>query len=215
MATVKAWGQPAEYVDNGVSGAKDVEHRPQLGKLMRDVREGKLDAVDIPSLDRLGRKTRIILQLVDELADCGVTLVSCRESFDTSTPTGQFVLTILAGLAQMERDLAAARTKAALGEKSKRDGEAGGKLPYGYVRTADGLLVDAEAAKVVRYIFGCKKRGDSLRTIAEKLNQKGIVGPRGGKWHHTSVREVLENGPAYRGGKRGKSEVRWPVVLAA
>jgi len=111
--------------------------------------------------------------------------------------------------------MTAARTKAALREHSKRDGEAGGKLPYGYVRTADGIEVDGDAVKTVRYIFGCVKRGDSLRAIAEKLNMKGIPSPRGGKWFHPSVGEVIANREAYRGGKRGLSSVRWPVVLRA
>jgi site-specific DNA recombinase len=213
MAVVKGYPAPTEYVDNGISGTKDVDKRPALHALMEDVAAGNVDVVVIPSLDRLGRKTRIILRLVEELAERNVTLVSCRESFDTSTPTGQFVLTILAGLAQMERDMTAARTKAALREHSKRDGEAGGKLPYGYVRTADGIVVDEEAVKVVKYIFGCVKRGDSLRAIAEKLNAKGIPSPRGGQWFHPSVGEVVAKREAYRGGKRGLSSVRWPVVL--
>ncbi len=213
MAVVKGYPSPTEYTDNGISGTKDVDKRPALQALMSDVQAGRVNVVVIPSLDRLGRKTRIILRLVEELAERNVTLVSCRESFDTSTPTGQFVLTILAGLAQMERDMTAARTKAALREHSKRDGEAGGKLPYGYVRTAEGIVIDEDAVKVVRYIFGCMRRGDSLRAIAEKLNAKGIASPRGGKWFHPSVGEVIDNREAYRGGKRGLSSVRWPVVL--
>jgi DNA invertase Pin-like site-specific DNA recombinase len=122
---------------------------------------------------------------------------------------------MFAALAELERGLISERTKAALAELNRRGGRTAGRLPYGYQYAGESVVVYAEAAKVVRYIFGRKKRGDSLRTIAEKLNGKCIVGPRGGKWHHTSVREVLENGPAYRGGKRGKSEVRWPLVLAA
>jgi len=186
MAVVKGYPAPTEYVDNGISGTKDVDKRPALHALMTDVAAGRVDVVIIPSLDRLGRKTRIILRLVEELAERSVTLVSCRESFDTSTPTGQFVLTILAGLAQMERDM-----------------------------TAEGILIDDDAVKVVRYIFGCVKRGDSLRAIADKLNAKNIPSPRGGKWFHPSVGEVVANREAYRGGKRGLSSVRWPVVLRA
>ena len=140
-------------------------------------------------------------------------LISCKESLDTESATGKFVLSLFASLAQLERDLIAERTTAALQELSKR-GVVGGKMPYGYVRTADGPTVDAEAAKTVRFIFNARKRGDSLRDIANKLNDRGVVGPRGGIWHHTSVREVLENGPAYRGQWRGLSEVRWPVILA-
>jgi site-specific DNA recombinase len=187
MATVKGWPAPFEYVDNGVSGAKDVKDRPQLKRLMVDVASGKTDAVIIPSLDRLGRRTRIILQLVDDFAERGVTLVSCRESFDTSTPTGQFVLTILAGLAQMERDLASARTKAALAVKGHTDGEMGGTVPYGYMRTEDGPMIDLGNAQTVRRIFMWRRTAHSLRTTAAMLNADDGEGPRGGRWWATSV----------------------------
>jgi len=215
MATVKGWAQPELYVDEGVSGTKDASRRPELQRLLTDVRSGQVDAVIILSLDRLGRKTRMVLDLVEELTAHGVALVSCKESLDTTSPQGQFVLTMFAALAQLERDLIAERTRGALHEKSKRDGEAGGKLPYGYIRTESGPTVDADQAKVVRFIFNARKRGDSLREIAAKLNERSVVGPRGGKWWATSVREVLENGPAYRGQRRGLSDVRWPTILAA
>lgn len=211
----KGWPEPVVYPDEGISGTKDASKRPALQRLLTDAREGKVDAVIILSLDRLGRKTRLVLDLVEELTACGVVLVSCKESLDTQTATGKFVLSLFASLAQLERDLIAERTKAALGEKRKQDGEAGGRLPYGYLRTDAGLLVDAEAARTVRYIFGCKRRGDSMRAIAEKLNQQNIPSPRGGRWFHTTIREILDNRSAYVGGKRGESDVRWPVILAA
>src|SRR5260221_5046929 len=216
QATVKGWSEPTVYADEGISGTKDATKRPALQRLLQDAHAGKVDAVIILSLDRLGRKTRLVLDLVEELTACGVVLVSCKESLDTDSATGKFVLSLFASLAQLERDLIAERTKAALGEKSKRDGEAGGRLPHGYLRTDAGLLVDAEAARTVRYIFGCKRRGDSMRSIAEKLNQQGIPSPRGGsKWFHTSIKEILDNRSAYVGGKRGESDVRWPVILVA
>src|SRR5260370_36804564 len=79
MAVVKGYSTPTEYVDNGISGTKDVDKRPALQALMTDIAAGKVDVVIIPSLDRLGRKTRIILRLVEELAGRNVTLVGCRD----------------------------------------------------------------------------------------------------------------------------------------
>jgi site-specific DNA recombinase len=215
MCAAKGWPAPTVYSDDGVSGTKPADKRPALARLLEDVRGGKVDAVVILSLDRLGRKTRLVLDLVDELAHAGCALVSCKEALDTATPQGAFVLTMFAALAQLERDLIAERTRAALQEHSRRDGEAGGKLPYGYLRTGDGVVVDEEAVPTVRYVFGCHKRRDSLRAIAAKLNARGVPGPRGGLWWATSVREVLDNRAAYTGHARGLSEVRWPAILAA
>jgi len=58
MAVVKGYPAPTEYVDNGISGTKDVDKRPALHALMEDVAAGNVDVVVIPSLDRLGRKTQ-------------------------------------------------------------------------------------------------------------------------------------------------------------
>jgi site-specific DNA recombinase len=155
----------------------------------------------------------LILQLVDDFTDADVTLVSCRESFDTSTPTGQFVLTILAGLAQMERDLASARTKAALAIKGRLTGDKGGSVPYGYQRTGDSVVVDSYEASAVRRIFAWRRKGLTLQQIAVLMREDGYCSPRGASWWASSVRAVLSNEPAYRGGKRGASDLRWPKVI--
>lgn len=212
MASVKGWGEPRFYVDEGISGTKDSTKRPELARMLTDVRAGEVDAVIVLALDRLGRKTRLVLDLVDELTRYGVTLISCKESLDTATPQGQFVLTLFAALAQLERDLISERTVAALAERGAIDGEKGGRLPYGYIRTESGVQVEPLAAAIVRLIFGLRSDGKSLRGIAAEC-QKIAVSPRGGTWHASSISEVLMNETAYRGGLRGNSSVHWQVIL--
>lgn len=222
MAEVKGWPRPIDYKDEGVSGTKDVSKRKGLRQLLEDIRAGNIDAVIILSLDRLGRKTRLVLDLVEELTGAGVSLISCKESLDTGTPQGQFVLTMFAALAQLERDITVQRTTDALAERGKIDGEKGGRIPYGYrrvfeireeKRVSTGVEIDEEKAKVVRRIFAMDRRGLSLREIADRLNRDHVSGPRGGRWFASSINAVLQNAPAYRGGKRGASNVRWPVIL--
>jgi site-specific DNA recombinase len=224
MAEVKGWPRPIPYSDEGISGTKEVSGRPSLRRLLEDVHAGNIDAVIILSLDRLGRKTRLVLDLVEELTAAGVNLISCKESLDTSTPQGQFVLTMFAALAQLERDITVQRTTDALAERGKRDGEKGGRVPYGYRRIFEvreekrvcvGVEIDEEQAKVVKRIISMDKRGLSLREIASRLNEQQITGPRGGKWYASSVDTILKNLPMYRGGKRGASQVRWPAILKA
>lgn len=210
MAQVKGWADVTHYTDEGVSGTKDADKRPGLKHLLKDARDGKIQAVIILSLDRLGRKTRLVLDLVDQLNRYGVALISCKESLDTSTPQGQFVLTMFAAIAQLERDLIAERTSAALNERGAIDGEKGGRLPYGYLRTETGLIVDEAAAKVVQQIYQLKGQGLSYRAIIEQLD---CAGPRGGKWYASSIREVLLNEHAYRGGQRGDSPVAFPSII--
>lgn len=212
MAAVKGWSNIIYYADEGISGTKDATKRPGLAKLIEDARFAKIQAVIVLDLSRLGRKTRLVLDLVDDLTRHNVTLVSCKESLDTSTPQGQFVLTLFAALAQLERDLIAERTSAALSERGAIDGEKGGRLPYGYVRSVEGLKVDPQAASIVQRVFSMRGSGDSLRTIAAEM-ELIVRSPRGGKWYASSVREILLNEPAYRGGLRGDSPVAFPTII--
>lgn len=213
MAAAKGWPEPVEYADEGVSGTKEAKDRPALAHLLADVRAGKLDAVIVLSLDRLGRRTQIVLSLVEQLDAAGVKLISCKEGLDASSPQGAFVLTMFAALAQLERDMIAQRTRDALAELDRTTGDPGGRLPYGYVRTANGVRVDRQAAATVRRIFEWHRRGVSMNRAALRLRESGMPSPRGATWHHTSVREILKNRAAYLGGKRGASERRWPAIL--
>jgi len=210
MAVVKGWSLVAEYADEGISGTKDASLRPGLAALLSAISQHEIDAVIVLALDRLGRKTRIILDLVDLIVDADAELVSCKESLDTTTPAGRFVLTIFAALAQLERDNIVERTTSGRNQRGKTDGEKGGRLPYGYVRSPVGIVVDEEAAAVVRRIVALDQAGASLRQIAREM---AAPGPSGGKWHASSVSAVLASKDAYRGGMRGASAVCWPRIL--
>ena len=214
MATVKGWPQPTIYVDEGISGAKETRHRPALTQLMHAVTAGEVDALIVNSIDRLSRKARLTMELSEEFERYGVQLVFCKESIDTTTSGGRLVFGIFAQLAEYERDLIADRTRAALAEHSRRDGESGGRLPYAYARGEDKRLrVSPEQARIVRRIFTLRAEGLTLRAIAARLNQRHYASPQGAHWHHSSVAAVLANEMYYRGTLRGASEVRWPVIL--
>ena len=214
MAMVKGGEIVGVYEDAGISGTKGESKRPELARLMADIRAGKLDIVIFAALDRLGRNTRIILDLVERMTDAGVEIVSCREALDTTTPTGKFVLTMFAALAQLDRDNIVKRTTDGRDARGRKDGEKGGNVPLGYVRKGDGIAVDASAAALVRRIFILRSQPASLGDIAAVLNAETVPTPRGGRyWYPSTVREVLTHEEAYRGGKRGESEARWPQIL--
>lgn len=213
MAAAKGWPEATLYVDDGVSGTKPAAERPELARLLADVRAGQVDAVIVLDLSRLARRTLLVLDLVDELRRRDVAFVSCKEQLDTASPQGQFVLTMFAALAQLERDLIAERTTAALAELGRTTGDRGGRIPYGYLRTEERVRVDPAAAGFVRRIFSARRRGESLRDIATKLNAAGVVSPLGGAWRHTTVAGILANRAIYAGGKRADSELRWPAIL--
>ncbi len=220
MITVKGWdvAEPP-FSDEGLSGTLGVAERPGLAALMEAAYAKRIDAVVVGSLDRIGRKTNLVLDVIDKLSKAGVVIISCNESIDTSTPSGQFALTMFAALAQLERDTIVVRTTAGRNERGSKDGERGGRVPFGYHRVLDdrgkasGIVVDGTAAAIVERIFEAKVAGQSLTAIADMLNAEGITTARGHGWHASSVRQVLLNEDTYKGGTRGDSDKVWPALL--
>lgn len=90
-----------------ISG-KNME-RPMLKEMMGFVRSG--DIVVVESISRFARNTRDLLELIDQLNAKGVQFVSMKEKIDTSTPSGKFMLTVFAAVAQLERDYILQRQK--------------------------------------------------------------------------------------------------------
>lgn len=202
ICQAKGWPEPTFYVDEGISGVKSLDKRPALQRLMDDAQSGLVDVLVISSLDRLGRRLVIVLNLVEELCYHNqVALVSCKESFDTSTPQGTFVMHMFVAMAELERGMISQRTREALAEREKRDGEHGGGLPYGYMRTPY-VEEDPNTGPIVRKVFALRKKGLTLRAIGDAVDKA-----------HTSVAEILNNEAIYRGGKRGNSDTHWPVIL--
>ena len=101
-----------EYVDEGVSGAKD--RRPALDQLLIDARRRRFDVVVCWRLDRLGRNLRHLILLLEELQALGVSFVSLAEGIDATTPAGRLQMHILGAIAEFERARIAERVAAGL-----------------------------------------------------------------------------------------------------
>ncbi|PIN77724.1 resolvase [Candidatus Woesearchaeota archaeon CG10_big_fil_rev_8_21_14_0_10_34_12] len=91
------------YKDEGISGAKT--SRPALDKMLKDMREKKFEAIIVWKFDRLGRSTKHLLQVLEEMKNKDVRLIATSQNIDTGTPMGKFFFTIMAGFAEMEREL--------------------------------------------------------------------------------------------------------------
>jgi DNA invertase Pin-like site-specific DNA recombinase len=110
------------YTDHGVSGTK--ARRPQLDKLLEHARAG--DELVVWKLDRLGRNTRQLLDLIDHLDSQGMHFRSLTEGIATTGPMGKAMLTVMSAFAQLERDQLAERTKAGMAAAAAR-GRRGGR----------------------------------------------------------------------------------------
>ena len=101
-----------EYVDKGVSGAKD--SRPALDRLLRDAKRREFNVLVCWRLDRLGRSLKHLVTLLDDLQALGVAFVSLGEGIDATTPAGKLQMHVLAAISEFERARIAERVRAGL-----------------------------------------------------------------------------------------------------
>jgi DNA invertase Pin-like site-specific DNA recombinase len=108
----RAWPLVSEYVDQGISGAK--ERRPQLDRLVADAHKRKFEVVVVWKFDRFARSVSHLLRALENFRALGIEFVSLSEQIDTSTPTGKMIFTVLGAVAELERSLIAERVRAGL-----------------------------------------------------------------------------------------------------
>jgi DNA invertase Pin-like site-specific DNA recombinase len=108
----RTWRVHEEYVDHGFSGSKS--KRPALDRLMADARAKKFDVVMVWKFDRWARSATHLLNTLEELQQLGISFVSMTDKFDVSTPTGKLIFTVLAAVAEMERNLTVERVRSGL-----------------------------------------------------------------------------------------------------
>jgi len=179
--------------DEGVSG-KDLK-RPALEDVLERCRRGEVGHVIVWKLDRLTRRTRHLLSLVEDLFLARkIELHSVSESLDTSTPHGRFVLTLFGGLAQMERELIGERTRSALAFK-RENGQPTSHPPLGFRPNGSKrhrMIPVPEELAVVQRILNLHQRGQGYHAIAAKLTEGGVPSKRGGRWHAFTVKKVCD-----------------------
>jgi DNA invertase Pin-like site-specific DNA recombinase len=122
----RGWEISCEYVNEGISGAKD--RRPALDRLMADAHRRKFDVVAVFKFDRFARPVSHLLRALDTFHALSIDFVSLSESLDTSMPAGRMVFTILAAVAELERSLIAERVRAGI-RNAKTKGKRLGRPP--------------------------------------------------------------------------------------
>ena len=148
----RGWTVAGEYVDTGISGAKD--RRPELDRLMADAHRRNFDVVAVWKFDRFARSVSHLLRALDTFRILGIEFVSLSESLDTATPAGRMVFTVLGAVAELERSLIVERVKAGL-----RNARAKGKRLGRPSKRIDGATVAA-----------LRSQGVSWRAIADQLS---------------------------------------------
>ncbi len=178
------------HADDGVSGGNDLAERPALVEAISALRKG--DTLVVAKRDRLARDTFVAAQVGRLVAKAGARVVSADGAGNGDTAADELMRHMLDGFAQFERQLIAARTKAALAAKSAL-GERVGKVPYGYRLGGDGVHLVEEPAEqaVIARARELNAPNMSCQAIADQLADEGLLNRAGKPFARQAIHLLL------------------------
>ena len=195
-AHVKDWTIFNIYIDEGISG-KNITERPQINKMIADIKSGKVKNVLVFKLDRLTRNVGDLVFLMDLFKEHKCAFNSLTESIDTSTASGRMFIKIIGIFAEFERENIAERVRVGKERKTREGYSPSGAIDnYGYDREKGSRIqqINEAEAENVRLIFDMfTNQNMSLSAIAKSLNMQKIKGKLGCLWTGTTVRALLTN----------------------
>lgn len=177
--------------DEAVSGFRPLEKRPGGKELLDTISNNQAQNIIAVKLDRLFRNTGDAIAKSNDFQSKGVDLHLLDIDIDTSTATGKIFFTIIAGLAQFERDITGERTKAVLDMKRK-EGKVYNHTPYGFDRNGDYLTTNNSETKAINEIVRLHNNGFTLREIAHELELQGIKPKKSNCWHAKVIAGILK-----------------------
>ncbi len=205
FAKSQGWTITEYYIEEGRSG-KDLE-RPAAQKMLADITEGNIEIVLVYRLDRLTRSVIDLHTLLQLFEKHQVAFRSVTEIYDTTTATGRLFITLVAAMAQWERENLGERVYFGMSEMVKQGRRPGTKEPYGYTYNKEKKVLDVNPgeAKVIRQIYDMYLKGDGIRKIVRSLNESQIPTKFGKTWADNTISHILKN-PLYLGSFRWDGE---------
>jgi DNA invertase Pin-like site-specific DNA recombinase len=160
------------YDDGGYSGGST--DRPDLQRLLDDIRARKIDVIVVYKVDRLTRSLADFAKLVELFDAHGVSFVSVTQQFNTTTSMGRLTLNVLLSFAQFEREVTSERIRDKIAASKRKGLWVGGNLPLGYEMKDGKIAVVEEEAELVRSIFRRYLELGSVNELLRDLRERNI-----------------------------------------
>jgi DNA invertase Pin-like site-specific DNA recombinase len=162
----------SRYDDGGYSGG--TTERPDLQKLLEDIRARKIDVIVVYKVDRLTRSLADFAKLVELFDSHGVSFVSVTQQFNTTTSMGRLTLNVLLSFAQFEREVTSERIRDKVAASKRKGIWVGGNLPLGYEMKDGKIAVVEEEAQRVRFIYRRYVELGSVNELVRDLGERNI-----------------------------------------
>ena len=166
-----------EYSDEGHSG-KNIRGRQEFVRMLNDIEDGKdgVSFVLVFKLSRFGRNAADVLSSLQLMQDYGVNLICVEDNIDSSKEAGKLLISIIAAVAEMERENIRVQTMAGRMQKAKEGKWNGGFAPYGYALENGELVIAEDEADTIRLIFDRYiNTDDGINGVANYMNNHGYT----------------------------------------
>ena len=200
FAEQNGWEIAETYIDNDKSPSTG-KPRPEWSRLLSDLAAGRHDVLVVWHTDRLYRRLRDLVDLVEIAEKRSLKIATSRSSdLDLSTPSGRMVASLLGSVAAYEGQQKAARQVAANRQRAQSGVVLWSRRPFGFDRDGSHVrVVDSEAAEI-RKAAAAALSGATLASIASNMNARGVTTSAGMPWTVTAVRRALASALGWRDG---------------